>query len=394
MARNRSPTFLTAFLTTVLTAASLGLLCSQEVAGQVRNDVCFPGEGQFVQLPPDPNFIPNVQRFTYNMFDKISSHEGERSVMLSPYSVWSVLSLAYFGALGNTQRELESVLGFVNKTHTLSNWNALRFFLEGGSGGATLNVANSGYFSNSLDLNRCLTSRLFDLQVVDFTKNEVARQAINRDVNTTTQGRISELITFLPQNTRFVLINAIFFKGMWETEFDPELTQPHEFLVPPGVSSGSVPMMNRVDSIVAGQAEGLDAMMVELPYKDSNVSMYLLLPNDPMAPTTTLTSRLNPTTFATAVRGLPKHKAYVQLTMPKFKLTARYEEELKQALSSLGVKSLFDPRRVDLTGFSVTSPPLFVDTAIHQATVEVNEEGTVAAAATALIDTLIDLQNP
>ncbi|XP_063853628.1 intracellular coagulation inhibitor 1-like [Scylla paramamosain] len=295
--------------------------------------------------------------------------------------------------MGNTQQELQRVLGYVNKTHTLSNWNALRFFLESGSGDAILNVANRGYFSDQLDLNRCLTSRLFDLQVVDFTKNEAARQAINREVNTTTQGRIPELITFLSPNTRFALVNAIFFKGIWETEFDPEQTQPHEFLVPPGVSSGSVPMMNRVGFMVAGQAEGLDALMVELPYRDSNVSMYILLPNNPLEPTTALTSRLNPASFAAAVRGLPR-ETYVQLTMPKFKLTTRYENELKEALATLGMTSLFDPSRANLRGFADPTSPLFVDTTIHQATVEVNEEGTVAAGGTALINTRIGPQNP
>ncbi|XP_050702751.1 serine protease inhibitor 42Dd-like [Eriocheir sinensis] len=360
----------------------------QQQGRQVNDiNVCFPGEGELRFTTPDPAFPPTVEQFSYSLFRTLSAATGEKSAIMSPYSIWSVLSLAYFGSMGSTQREIETALNFANKTHALSNWRALRFFLEGGAGDAELGIANRGYFSMQLRLNRCLTSNIFDLRLVDFTKSEETRRQINKDVSDTTRGRIPELITFLPPQTRLALVNAIYFKGTWASLFDATLTRPQEFLVPPGRSSGVVQMMTRQDVMSAGEAAGLDSKMIELPYRNSSISMFLLLPNDPRAPISSMVARLNPTTFVGAVRELAAQPQIpVTLSMPKFTLTTRYEDELKSALFNMGVKSLFDPSRADLTGFA-TAPPLHVDTAIHQATVEVNEEGTVAAGATAFINT-------
>lgn len=385
---------------TCLLVVLVGVILPAGVVGQgqgqgfgQRHDECFPGEGELVSQSPDGTLLPTVEAFSYSLFQTMSRLQNGSSVILSPYSIWSVLTLAYFGAMGGTQREIENALGFVNKTQAFSLASSLKFFLESGSGDATFNVANRGYFSNRLDLNRCLASEIFDLKRVDFTRAQEARRAINHEVNITTQGRIPELVQFLPPNTRFALINAVFFKGTWETQFDPKFTRPQQFLVPPGKSSGVVDMMNRQDSMIAGEAAGLDAMMVELPYENSEISMFLLLPNNPLAPITDLVLRLNPNTILTAVRSLPQKGVYAHLSLPKFKLTSRFEEDLQTALRAEGISSLFDPSRSNLQGFA-QHPPLHVDTAIHQATVEVNEEGTVAAAATAFINTRIGPQRP
>lgn len=123
------------------------------------------------------------------------------------------------------------------------------------SSGVRLKSSNTAYFSDQLQLGTCIKSILSnELQRIDFTNSNKARTIINNDVKKTTEGRISELIQFLPPQTRFALVNAIFFKGLWEYPFDPTDTIRQEFLIPPGVRGGVVDMMMQEVTLKYGRS--------------------------------------------------------------------------------------------------------------------------------------------
>lgn len=96
-----------------------------------------------------------------------------------------------------------------------------------------------------LNLNRCVSNILPDLQLMDFSRPSVAVETINNDVSVATEGRIQNFIQNLLPNTNFVLINAVFFKGLWQSQFEVEQTRTQEFLIPPGRSGGNVQMMSQ-----------------------------------------------------------------------------------------------------------------------------------------------------
>ncbi|XP_064083339.1 serine protease inhibitor 2.1-like [Macrobrachium nipponense] len=366
--------------TSVWLGAAVLLLAAACVSQTNR---CFPDE---TPEPPNPRFPQGVEDFGMAMFKSMASLK-EGSLFVSPYSLWSVLTLAYFGSEGRTRHQLEEALNLRSKTGTFTNWNALKFLLQGNSqtqtvAGAKFNSLNRAYFATNLILQRCLTNILFDLRRVDFTRGDTAKNIINDDVHVTTEGKISNFLDFIPPQTQLVLINAVYFKGLWATPFNPKDTRRQEFLIPPGKSGGVVDMMVQTGFFKHGYAPSLNASIVELPYQDTNTSMFVILPDT--LDTDRVLQLLDRTTFQEAVSQMTRKK--VEVVLPRFKLTTRVESELKTALSLLGITDLFDARTANLTAFSATET-LYADKAIHEATVEVTEEGTVAAAASGILVT-------
>lgn len=348
---------------------------------QIQANRCFPGERPEF---PSPSFSQGVEDFGLSIFKQLAN-EKPGSIFVSPYSLWSVLSLAYFGSEGRTRSQLEQTLNLKSKSGTFTNWNALKFLLHSNPramSGARFKSTNRAYFSNKLNLQRCLTNILFDLRRVDFTDGERAKNIINHDVNITTEGKIENFIDFLPTTTRFALINAVYFKGLWKTPFVPTRTRLQEFLIPPGVSAGTVQMMVHDGLFKHGFAPSLEAQIVELPYDNSSISMYLILPDS--LKTDRVLQLLSRKSFEEALSTMAKK--LVEIGLPRFKMTTKVDQELKSSLYSLGITDLFEPGIANLTAFTKTAP-IYVDKAIHEATVEVTEEGTVAAAASGLINT-------
>nr|XP_027206441.1 leukocyte elastase inhibitor-like [Penaeus vannamei] len=346
-------------------AAALVAVCS----GQINR--CFPGEKlEFAEA----EFSGRVEIFGLSLFQQLSQ-SVQGNLFISPYSIWSALTLAYFGSEGNTREQLESALNLKSKTHTYFNWGGLRLLLlrapEGE--GVTFNSLNRAYMNERLNLNRCVSNILPDLQLMDFSRPSVAVETINNDVSVATEGRIQNFIQNLLPNTNFVLINAVFFKGLWQSQFEVEQTRTQEFLIPPGRSGGNVQMMSQSGRFNYGNVPSLEAKILELPYENSSVSMFILLPND---------ISTDSITYDTTNQVFSNH----MVSLEPIWMTQRES----MSLESLGIVDLFMPGVANLTAFDRFAS-LNVDEAIHQATVEVNEEGTVATAATGLINTRVGI---
>ncbi|XP_037790933.1 ovalbumin-related protein X-like [Penaeus monodon] len=368
----------------MLLLAALTVLLALTGEGDAHISRCFKKE-----LPeaPDPEFSSGVARFSFQLFRRLAerAQAQEESLFVSPYSVWSSLCLAYLGSSGKTKRELADALRLSGKSSTYVNWKFLDEMLGSETSrqsGANFVTMNKGYFSDTLELDSCLQKSLPELEVLDFSQASQTASVVNSDVEATTQGKIMDFLDpLLLSRANFILLNAIFFKGEWEFKFMPEDTTPMPFRVSPGREVGPIPMMTQTGEFKFAADTPLSAKVVELPYADSNYSMYLLLPSSEAEGTAEVISKLSKRNLETTLSSLQESSVRVQL--PKFSLSTKIRSTLMTTLLDMGIRELFS-QQADLTGFTV-SQPLSVDETVHQATIDVTEEGTVAAAATGLV---------
>jgi serpin B len=221
------------------------------------------------------------------------------------------------------------------------------------------------------------------LQEVDFSgANEQARQDINAWVEEQTQQKIKELIKpgVLSKNMRLVLTNAIYFKAAWASQFSPRATKPGDFKVAPNNRIADVPMMHKLFTGNVKYHDGDDMQILGLPYVKNELTMFVLLPK-------TVNGLA---VMEKALADQPGHLAdllaraqpgRVDVTLPKFKVTASFR--LDEQLQALGMETAFKFGKADFSGIA-TREPLFIGAVVHKAFVDVNEEGTEAAAATAV----------
>jgi len=326
---------------------------------------------------------------------------NQQNIFISPSSIYHTLMLAYFGANGETQTELATGLGFghLSKSKVLKAYmmdRAYQAVRERTPGlGYVFQHANKLYFERDVKLNDCLRLALEDqIESVDFKENaEEARENINSWVEELTKGNIRDLIPagYIDYSTRAALINAAYFKGDWASKFQPDSTKLGNFYVKRD-RLRTVRYMFQQGSFNYYTSEELQAHVVELPYVGDHVSMMVILPpflDDGLQETV---KRLTPETLAGVMAEI-KSGFYkmdkLNVTLPKFSI--RGSLELTQPLETLNISKLFGPGS-NLTGFvDLESTPadqldqVRLDSAIHKSYIEVTEEGSEAAAATALL---------
>ncbi|XP_045109915.1 serine protease inhibitor 88Ea-like [Portunus trituberculatus] len=351
---------------------------------------CIPGSNETdLKIPISSSNLSYITDFGLDLFRELFPYNAtDRNFFFSPYSVWSALSLAYFGSAGETEDQIAMVLREEDKVSALKSWKTVEFLYkmrQENQTNYTLRVANRAYFDLDVSLRACLTE-IFpsELQRIDFRQPDAAAVEINDFVSNTTKGRIPELVT--PghlQGARMVLVNAAFFKGVWLYQFKESATKK-ELFYSTLEDYTFVDMMHQKGNFGYGVSEELGASILELPYTGEAISMYILLP--PF-----LSGRDGFSSMVARLTGPALHRAIdstwrtqLEVKIPKFKLEEMIEEELMEALSRMGVTDLFDPTRANMTTFSEREG-LSVGRSVHRAFVEVSEEGTEAAAATALI---------
>jgi len=332
------------------------------------------------------------------LFEKYENESIEENIFISPSSIYHTLMLAYFGSLGETQQELETSLGFGNltKSEVLKTYmfdRAYQAVRERTAGlGYTFKHANKLYFEQDLKLNECLRLALADqIELVDFKKSpEETRVSMNKWVEDATQGRIQELIPqgYVDYSTRASIVNAAYFKGQWQSQFKPKDTKFGNFYITRD-QIRMVKFMVQKGSFNYYVSEELQAHVLEMPYEGDHVSMVVILPpwkDDSLQETV---RRMTPETLQ-GVMGEIQTGFYkvekLDVLLPKFSIAG--DLELLEPLSSLGINSLFGGRS-NLTGFmdqyGDAEDSISLDSAKHKSFIEVNEEGSEAAAATALL---------
>ena len=323
--------------------------------------------------------------FAFDLYRQIESSEG--NLFFSPYSISSALAMTYAGARGNTEKEMAKTLKFTDqqKLHPAFSDLAVRLNKVQEGGHIELSIANSLWPQAEyefLDSYLELTKAYYGVAItpVDYKNStEAARQMINHWVEDKTKQKIKDLIKpgVLDPLTRLVLANAIYFKGNWKTQFQPDRTKDAPFHVSP-TRVVQVPMMSQKENYNYADLGTLS--MIELPYIGEELAMIILLPkeNDGIDE---LESGLSAESLVQMRDELRNREILVYL--PKFKMTSGFR--LDKNLISMGMADAFNPRKADFSGMDGRPDWLYIGAVIHKAFVEVNEEGTEAAAATAVV---------
>jgi serpin B len=220
------------------------------------------------------------------------------------------------------------------------------------------------------------------LKQVDFAADpSAATSMIDQWVSTQTQGKIPSLLQpgDVDAGTRIVLVNAVYFAGAWQNGFDPSQTSPQPFTLSNGTRV-SVPTMG--GSVTAGgstlqmKSNGPWVTTLELPYKGGALAMDVIMPGGSLSE---FEASLTSETLTKAIDSAASDPRQMQVAMPKFSFTTRVA--LAPVLAAMGMKDVFDPKTADLSGMD-GQHDLYVSHVVHQAFVQVDEQGTVAAAAT------------
>ena len=324
--------------------------------------------------------------FALALYQQLAESEG--NLFYSPYSIYTALMMTYAGAAGQTAEQMKQALEItVPEGEAHAALNALNLTLKNNSmfDGVpvfSFNVANQLWGQKDFVFNEQFLNTLSayydaNLKTVDFRDSENARALINLWVAAQTNDKIKDLIPegVLNALTRLVLTNAVYFKAAWMNQFDPANTAPGTFTLSDG-SQVDVPMMRAQRSMQAFVDEQF--AVVELPYVGGRYSMVLVMPAQ--GGLAEFESSLDAERLNEILGSLST--ASVTLGLPKFKLESSFG--LSEAMKTLGMTDAFTPGLADFSGMEGTRN-LYISDLLHKAYVDVNEEGTEAAAATAVV---------
>ncbi len=340
---------------------------------------------------PDGSVVAGNSRFAFDLYRHLANDPqyAGQNLFFSPYSISSALAITYEGARGTTADEIRSVLHLPeNDTLRQEGFAGIDAGAKRGSDNYTLRTANALWAEETYPflLEYIETARRWysaNATNLDFINNpEASRQAINRWVEERTEDKIRDLLPAGSINplTRLVITNAIYFKGTWVKQFDANETTEEVFRVAPN-ETVQVQMMQRTDEdAVYGYAETGTLQVLEMPYAHGDgaeLSMLVLLPKEDNL--TAAEEALDAETVANLRESLVRER--VRVFFPKFTLETEYS--LPPTLAAMGMPTAFSGD-ADLSGMDGTDM-LFISKVVHKAFVDVNEEGTEAAAATGVV---------
>lgn len=338
--------------------------------------------------------------FALNLYSQIKNlpeiKQAEGNLFFSPYSISTALTMTYTGARGNTAKEMAEVLKLppLELKKIASAFGDLQKQLQADKkkSGYQLNVANAlwgqkgyGFLPEFLDLNKKYYGS--GLTELDFAKSEEARKTINAWVEDKTNKKIKDLIPggALDSMTRLVLTNAIYFKGDWASKFKNENTKPADFNVTKD-KKVQAQMMYQKELFQYAQVDNMQ--FLQLPYKGDKLSMLIIL-SKTIGDMESVESTLNSQSLQSYINKMVKKE--VEVYLPKFKMTCG-TIELAEVLAKMGMKDAFSSA-ADFSGMS-GKKDLYISNVMHKAFIEVNEEGTEAAAATAVGMKLLSIAEP
>ncbi|WP_353952438.1 serpin family protein [Knoellia sp. S7-12] len=343
-----------------------------------------------------PEVVAGVHSLAGGLYGRLAAKPG--NLVLSPYSVAVALGMTLSGAGGRTAAEMRDVMGVARDAPFHGGLNALTAYIEGLAGPQdradgskavlALDGANQLYGQQGVGWERDFLDLLAreygaGLQTLDFQHaHEEARVLINDWVAGRTQDRIPELIPagLLNPLTCLVLVNALYLKAPWETPFEKSLTQPRPFHLRDG---SSVDVDTMVQTLTTTMAQGDGWRAARLPYAGRALAMTLVLP-DP--------GRLREVEGLLTSGGLTDvistgRRAMLDLRLPRW--TFRTQAPLTDVLQRLGMHSAFDPDEADFRPMTEEDLDLHVSAVLHEGFIAVDEEGTEAAAATAVVVSVV-----
>lgn len=325
-----------------------------------------------------------VNDFSFSLFGQLSAGKKGENIFVSPYSVISALTMCYAGARGETENEMSQALSIAPDIHKsmgalISELNTVPADV------AQVKTSNAMWPAKGTKVLPEFSQTLrtwYDasLTPLNYKANpEAARHVINKWVSKQTNKKIEDIIQpgLLTKNTAMVLTNAVYFKSNWGTSFDPEKTRPAPFWAEPN-QSVKITMMSRTDDNI-NYAKLNGAEMAELPYAGGRFSMIVMLPDK--------SSNIDALEHAMTAQQVAQWAASmspkrVKLFIPKFKQENDYD--LAQVLAKMGMPSAFKAGTANFSGIT-GERNISISDVVHKTFIEVGEEGTEAAAATAVI---------
>ncbi|MCF2146782.1 serpin family protein [Desmonostoc muscorum LEGE 12446] len=329
----------------------------------------------------DTKIVESNNKFGFKLFSEVQKSDGgEKNVFISPSSVAIALAMTYNGASGSTQQAMAKILELqgMNLSEINSAYAAaLKQLLDNPDAKVQLKIANSLWANQEVKFQPDFLQRTEDFYQAKVSnlnfQDATASNAINKWVKDNTGGKIDKIVEKIEPNQVLFLINAIYFKGSWSNEFDKNQTAQHPFYVTSGREKQH-PMMSQDGDYRYYENEQFQA--VSLPYgKDGKVSFYIFLPKE-NSNLKAFSQNLNVENWEKWMTQFNKQKGFIRL--PRFK--TEYDVTLNNALKALGMEEAFSNK----ANFSGMGKNFAISQVKHKTFVEVNEEGTEAAAATSV----------
>jgi serpin B len=328
---------------------------------------------------PAAELVGADNKLGLDIFSYLSVARPRENVFISPLSIALALQMTAHGAKAETYDAMAGALNLVglDRLAVGTGNTLLRGELLGADKKVRLDIANSLWMRKGTKFQKKFLddcARLYNAQatVLDFSRPD-AVTTINKWVSTNTSGRIKQAVSVLQPDEIMVLINAIYFKGAWTTAFDRKLTRAGDFYLSPDLTSER--QMMRRDAEFRYRSDE-DFQAVALPYGDGRLNLYLFLPkeNDGIGK---LVDRFKPEALPGFFAGFRERKG--EVVLPRFKI--EFEQSLTKVLKLLGMALAFSPA-ADFSGMVVPPATAAISDVLHKTFVEVNEEGTEAAAVT------------
>ncbi|KAJ0181145.1 hypothetical protein K1T71_003230 [Dendrolimus kikuchii] len=331
-----------------------------------------------------PGLSSAIAKFSAKFCNEL---EKDKSVVSSPLSAEILLSLLTLGTEDPSHSELLIALEVPSDDAIRSSFSSLSEKLKSIKG-VTLNVANKiflkeGPYEICTELEQDAV-KVFDagIEKVNFDDGVTACNLINKWVEDKTNHRIKDLLSSdsVDSDTRLVLVNALYFKGTWQKQFDPHVTRPQPFFIT-AEETVEVPMMYREDTYRYGVSDALNAQLLEMAYEGEEASMVIVLPSEIDGLNGVLGKLAAGHDLMGDLSNMFSTKVHV--SVPKFKIET--EIDLTNVLPKLGINAIFSLNNSGLTKILNNPERLYVSKAVQKAFIEVNEEGAEAAAATGMV---------
>ena len=359
----------------------LGLLCPVLLLFAGCDELRVESENGSV----DGRVVTANTKFGFTLFNDIRKTEQNKNIFISPFSISIALAMTLNGASGETEQAMTNALQLQGLDFEAINagYAGLRHNLQTSDPKVILTIANSLWARQDVPFKQDFlqgNTQFFGAEVstLDFTDPNTLT-TINKWVDTNTNGKISKILDEINPDAVLFLINAIYFKGSWQTEFDPSRTRDGTFHLATG-GEKQVPMMTRTGDYPYYENYEDNFQAISLPYGDGRISMSIFLPYRE----SDLNTFLNGLNFENWENWISQFREQeVFLSMPKFKL--EYKKTLNNPLESLGMGIAFAPRSADfsrMADLEALGRNLYIGEVLHKSVVEVNEKGTEAAAVT------------
>lgn len=371
-----------------LIISTLSFYCTKDTSS--INIVDITETPRKIQLSENEKIIVNSSNeFGLNLFNQVNESTGDTNIFISPLSVSMALGMTLNGANGETFEAMRQTLAFDGLTNEEVNQSYLNLInaLINLDEKTIFEIANSIWYREGfivkqdfMDINQYFFNA--EIQSLNFT-SPGAVTTINNWVKNKTHDKIKEIIKEINPATVMILINAIYFNGLWTYEFNKGDTKDDIFLKENGNQIQCEMMSHRMEH---PYFENDDFQAVDLAYGEGDFSMMIFLPKYGKTLDNLIDSfdKLN---FSLWLNNF--HKDSVDLFLPKFKV--EYDQKLKDILSAMGMDIAFTPGQADFSRIS-ESVDLFISQVLHKTFVRVDEEGTEAAAVTAVIIELTSIQ--